>query len=1049
MDAELPRPGVEVVQVIRTTTPSVVTPTLVPCVVGVARQVVDLLVTDGSGSKLLNSEALVSLPAFFLAKAASGTPPVYTGLNTLHLVFSVSNGSNVDVLFSDSPAVGLTPTSVVAAINKALAAAGVSSAISELIGTTRFRLRTVGTGQYQSLRIDPSTSPAVCTAFGIGLGKTYDGFDSYAQLEESVPEVSLPDPNGNLAELSIEAPSIRAFLAMSTSNFIEVLRTEAFLRNGSVNTHAVVTGSVDLTSLTWALGASVAGKSLKVSIYGAAEQTVAFTAAETSISLFLAKINAGLAGLVATEAPTSNFLVLTSVSTGAAASIIVGNGDIDAVVGLTNLQASTGSSVAVVDDGNGDNFSPLLKFAGVDFTAVGVAASVQGTVDLTTLTYPAGVQGLSIEISDGQQLQTLVIPSTTMASDTDLVAYINEVMGAASSGRLLATIDGSSHHLVLTTTNTGADAFIWVKSGTALTVLGLTADTQVHGTLGHAVVGDEVFVDGISAGTIISVAPGGHNDMLKVNAQQALTTNYGDHWYIVAKNLTGTGVDRPTPNLVIDANNTATLKNTLLRDTNGGPISPTAGRAPLYLSYTAIRKDVSALAKHSGLLRFDSQTQIEASIPPISTNNPLALGLFFAIANAPGIQITGLGVDAVSADEPYGTVEAFNRAAEFLEAFEVYALAPLTHNNEVGQLFKTHVDFMSEPSQKGERIALFNSSQPTHALDTLVGSGVNGNTVGSTGLSFDTGIPNLSALLLNKGVNPVGTIGAGSGVFLDIASDAKSYSISAVNGSIITVRITFDPGTNDDDFYSTTALNVPPLSSQLIQEVFAVRIRGAALVTVDGNPDKNAVASAYAAVGQSFSDRRFWHTMPDQCAATVDGVEQVLEGFYMNAAIAGMIGQQPPQQSFTNFPMSAFTRVIGSSNYFSESQMNVMAAGGTYIIVQDSPSAPLIARMALTTDLTSVETRTDSITKVVDFTAKFLRKGLKNFIGRFNITQAFLDQLGSVTGGLGGYLVEVGVLVGFNLNNIIQDEDAPDTVLIDVLIDPPYPCNYIRITLVI
>ncbi len=46
-------------------------------------------------------------------------------------------------------------------------------------------------------------------------------------------------------------------------------------------------------------------------------------------------------------------------------------------------------------------------------------------------------------------------------------------------------------------------------------------------------------------------------------------------------------------------------------------------------------------------------------------------------------------------------------------------------------------------------------------------------------------------------------------------------------------------------------------------------------------------------------------------------------------------------------------------------------------------------------------------------------------------------------------MVETGVLIGANVNNIIQDEDAPDTVLIDVTLDVPFPCNYIRLTLVI
>jgi hypothetical protein len=54
-----------------------------------------------------------------------------------------------------------------------------------------------------------------------------------------------------------------------------------------------------------------------------------------------------------------------------------------------------------------------------------------------------------------------------------------------------------------------------------------------------------------------------------------------------------------------------------------------------------------------------------------------------------------------------------------------------------------------------------------------------------------------------------------------------------------------------------------------------------------------------------------------------------------------------------------------------------------------------------------------------------------------------------VVQGLIGFLVESGVLIGGQLNNIIQDEDAPDTVLIDVTLDVPYPCNYIRLTLVV
>jgi hypothetical protein len=116
---------------------------------------------------------------------------------------------------------------------------------------------------------------------------------------------------------------------------------------------------------------------------------------------------------------------------------------------------------------------------------------------------------------------------------------------------------------------------------------------------------------------------------------------------------------------------------------------------------------------------------------------------------------------------------------------------------------------------------------------------------------------------------------------------------------------------------------------------------------------------------------------------------------------------------------------------------------------EDAKKAERAARHQLTTDMTSIETRELSITKIIDFCAKTMREGLRSFIGRFNITQNFLDSLGTVVQGQLGFLTESGIIIGGDLNNIVQDEDTPDTVLIDVTLDVPYPCNYIRLTLVI
>ena len=332
---------------------------------------------------------------------------------------------------------------------------------------------------------------------------------------------------------------------------------------------------------------------------------------------------------------------------------------------------------------------------------------------------------------------------------------------------------------------------------------------------------------------------------------------------------------------------------------------------------------------------------------------------------------------------------------------------------------------------------------PGEGLPELALSGTDGD---STAISneFDTKVSSISADVLAAGVDPVGTIPVTEGLYLDIATDAKKYNISAISGTKVTIRVSFAPGENDDAFYSTD--NLP---DDLLSETFSINVRGSDLVDSNGDPDYQAISEAYQGLGATYLNRRVVMVAPEMVGASIDSVEQRIAGYYLCAAIAGMVGQQPPQQGFTNYPITGFTRPFGSNDVFTQRHMNIGAAGGTYWVTQEVAGGALTCRHQLTTDLTSIETRELSITKVVDFTAKFMRAGLRNFIGKFNITQPFLDTLSTVVQGQLSFLTESGVIVGGDLNNIIQDSDAPDTVLIDVTLDVPYPCNYVRLTLVI
>jgi hypothetical protein len=1130
--ASLPRPGVQVIQQFTATAATVITPTLVPNIVGACTQTVPLLVTSASGGQTLNNDAHVVLPAFFFSAVATGSPPVYTGLNGLQLALSINESQEIDVVFSDPTSSGLTPATVVSQITTAFQQQNVTSAQALSTNSTTFELATLGTGQFESIVILSDTSPVVAAAFGIGIGKTYTGIGYYDQYNTVIPEQAFPDPMGNLSQLAIEQDSVRVFLSTGNgTDIVEATRTASFLLNGQVAIAGSVETSTDISVLSYQAAPVVAASpapaatnitssggtltvtggtsgfptsgtihvptaagsvvvtytgttstqftgctggngttqiptaggpvtnstpnafgttTLIVNVDGAAyDQTVTF-ANPLSDTAALAQIQAGLSGATPSLVSTK-YLEITSNSTGTSSSIIIRSTSTALVtnggpINFTQL-SGTGTSIAAISDGSGGAYTSLLQFAGANFTT----AATQATITASAAPTFTGLGGLTLVISDGNQPQTITFTGseTTITGTTDsLEATIQSYVGLAAGGQI--NVSATSGKLTLTTENYGNEAMIEIIGGTALALLEsgsttptLIAGAEVRGNPFPPQVGDQLWIDGSLFANISKVAPGGIVTNLKVNTQVPISADVGTHYFIEAQNLVSPAPsNRPTPDLIVDLTDNIQIKNGLLRDFAGNVINVTA---PLYVTYTALRLDTTALATNPGLLTFANTTDLGNAIPPIDATNPLALGMYFALINAPGINVTGLGVDEINDDAPFGTVEAFTRAAEFLEGFEVYAIAILTHDESVAQVFNTHVQFMSEPTSRGERIVLWNPSLPTNALPTLVTSGTNGD--GLSTIVFDTKVASLSTLIQAAGITPVGTIPVTAGLYLNLAVDGMNYSIQSISGSQVTVRTTsgnFPNGTNNDDFYAENVLPLP-----LIAETFSVQVRGLPLLTLAGTPDYNAIAANVNTLGTSFSQRRFWMTVPDRCVATVGGVSQIIDGFYMNCATVGAIGQQPPQQSFTNFPITGFTGVLGSDNIFSEAQLDVMAGGGAYIYVQDASNAPVYARMALTTDLTSVETRTDSVTKVVDFTAKFMRGSLKNFIGRFNITQGFLDSLGTVVQGLFGFLTESGVLIGGTMNSIIQDTDAPDMVLISAVLDVPVPVNYISLTLLV
>jgi len=526
------------------------------------------------------------------------------------------------------------------------------------------------------------------------------------------------------------------------------------------------------------------------------------------------------------------------------------------------------------------------------------------------------------------------------------------------------------------------------------------------------------------------------DDTVNIQAYSALGLSTG--------NMDDSGSGRPNADFQIDQSGNALVGAEILRSAvTGDPFGP--GDADVYIQYTALRLDVSPRAAAPGVITLSDVTTLQSVLNPINSGNPLGLAMFFQLINAPGIACKGLGVGEATAAAPEGTAIGYAEVTNFIESQEVYAIAPLTHDETVFQIFRTHIDFMSGADQKGERILLQNPTVPDRAVDTVVSSGLSSDSTATDNqLLLDV---NPSSSLVENGINPAEAIDEDENLFIEVtvSGSLRRYSVAAFSGSLATLRVSFSSGFNDDAFYTLT-----PLTETVLNADWSLKVRGAQLLIAGSTlQDKDAVASSVAARNGGIQNRRVFSVFPDTVIASLSGLDEVIDAYYACAAMSGMIAFNPPQQGFTNLPMTGFTGVQGSNDTFSVRQLNIMAAGGTYVLMQDADGTPLISRHQLSTDITSIESRELSITKVVDFVAKFMRTGLRNFIGTFNITQPFLDTLSTVIQGMLQFLTEGGVILGGDLNNLIQDRDNPDTVLVDVTLDVPFPANYIRLTLVI
>jgi hypothetical protein len=510
----------------------------------------------------------------------------------------------------------------------------------------------------------------------------------------------------------------------------------------------------------------------------------------------------------------------------------------------------------------------------------------------------------------------------------------------------------------------------------------------------------------------------------------------------------------------------------------------------IFADYRALRTDLASSVKEYRTL---SDLQAEFGVDQIVPANPLAFGLALALQNTV-TAVNGLGLNNLFFSNETLSYQA---ALDVLKKTEMYALCPLSQSPVIHQIFSTHVTQMSLPTQGLERVAIVNrkiiEEETVQDSSTTSGERIIINTqtagvvaLGSSTLSFDTDL--FGDVQPGDIVEIVGGTGVTAGEYeVDSVDSATQLTLgdgfsATYAGSDVQFFVKRPDGleANGQIFYdsnaqflsdgvavghnliieagnfegSYTIVSVDSNNQVTLEQVpGVVSVQGTITYRVDKDLTNTEIAEFLAGYASAFGNRRLVITFPDVVRIPEGAIIRELPGFYLGCAIAALTTGLPTQQGFTNLTVSGFLGFVNGSDKFEEEQLDSIADGGVMIFDQEVPEAPLFVRHQLTTDRSAIKFQEYSVTKNVDFTAKFMRNAFKDYIGVYNIVDETLDELKGTAQSVITFLRDEtvqpaigGVIRSGNLVSIAEGTNI-DTVAMRFRLDIPIPLNNIDITI--
>jgi hypothetical protein len=221
------------------------------------------------------------------------------------------------------------------------------------------------------------------------------------------------------------------------------------------------------------------------------------------------------------------------------------------------------------------------------------------------------------------------------------------------------------------------------------------------------------------------------------------------------------------------------------------------------------------------------------------------------------------------------------------------------------------------------------------------------------------------------------------------------------------------------------------------------------------NPTEEADAVARNA--GSWGDRRVRAVWPDR----VESSGTVMDGYFLCCSLAGLASGILPHQPMTHLEVVGYTDVSRTTGKFNRTQLDALAAAGTWVVTQDMTGLAgavgrVFTRHALTTgNYNDINQREEVLTRNVDSISYQFQDTFRPFIGITNVTPTIQARLSLATRNMVDVLSDDtnvnlgGQLISGTIADVRRSTAFQDRYVVIINCELPYPFNNVDLHLVV